>query len=96
MAGCDVVDIYTLRQGDWKLIERAGAPEFVSNRNPRKAAKAAQGKKGAPATDQLFNLRSDTAEERDVSGENTGRVEAMKKFLASARDRGFTRPGSKQ
>jgi arylsulfatase A-like enzyme len=49
---------YTIRMGDWKFIERANAPEFVSVRNKRKADQAAKKKKKAAAQhDELFNLK---------------------------------------
>jgi len=87
---------YDLRMGDWKLIERADAPGFESVRNPRKTEAAAKKKKRAAAArhDELFNLRDDPAETKDVAGANPDRAAAMKKALVQARDRGFTRPGA--
>lgn len=84
--------VYDIRMGDWKLVERADAPEFESVRNPRKAAQAVRQKQSAP--DELFNLRKDPYETRDVAGQRPDLVADMKKFLTAARDRGYTRPGA--
>jgi hypothetical protein len=75
-------------------VERADAPEFESVRNPRKAERAAQQRRAAPRTDELYNLHDDPAETKNVIAANRERAEKMKKALVEARDRGFTRPGA--
>ncbi len=84
---------YDIRAGDWKLIERVDAPKFEP-RNRNAEAKAAKKKKNAPQHDELFNLTADPAETKDVSAENKELVAKLRKLLADARDRGFTRPGA--
>jgi arylsulfatase A-like enzyme len=86
--------VYDIRMGDWKLVERANAPEFETVRNKRKTAQAARQRQIAPKKDELFNLRKDPAEETNVAAHNAERAETMKKMLVEARDRGFTRPGA--
>ena len=85
--------IYGIRVGDWKLIERANPPEFESNRNPRKTAQAAKAKAAAAAQkDELFNLREDPSETKNVIAANADVAARLRKTLAEARERGFTRP----
>jgi arylsulfatase A-like enzyme len=84
--------VYDIRMGDWKLVERANAPEFETVRNKRKTAQAARQRQVASKKDELFNLRKDPAEETNVAAHNAERAEKMKKMLVEARDRGFTRP----
>jgi len=50
---------YDLRSGDWKLVERANAPDFESVRNKKKTAAA-----------ELYNLKDDPAEKKDVIAAN--------------------------
>ncbi|MBI5769238.1 MAG: arylsulfatase [Verrucomicrobia bacterium] len=89
--------VYDLRQGDWKLVERQGAPAVEQLRNKKKAAAAEKKKaKQAGMKDELYNLRADPSEERDVAAANADRVTQMKQALAAARDRGYTRPGAGQ
>jgi len=86
---------YDIRMGDWKLIERADAPQFTSVRNKKKAAKAGRKRDAAaPRDDELFNLKDDPAETEDILAGNSELAAKMKKFLSEARDRGFTRPGA--
>jgi arylsulfatase A-like enzyme len=86
---------YDIRMGDWKFIERANAPEFTSVRNKKKAAAAEKKKKKAASQrNQLFNLREDIAEEKDLLDANTERAARMKQLLVESRERGFTRPGA--
>lgn len=86
---------YAIRMGEWKLIERSDAPEFESARNKRKAAAAEKKRKAAAARpDELYNLKSDPAETRDVRGQNPELAAKMKQLLNEARQRGFTRPGA--
>lgn len=85
--------VYGVRMGDWKFIERAGAPAF-EHRNAKKAAAAK--KKGATgaARDELYDLKRDPSEERDVAAANPAQVAKMKALLDGARAAGFTRPGA--
>jgi arylsulfatase A-like enzyme len=85
---------YALRMGDWKLVERANAPAFSSDRTKRAAAAAAKRKAAGPRHDELFNLKQDPAETNDVYGANQSWAAAMKQVLVAARARGFTRPGA--
>ena len=82
--------VYSLRQGDWKLVERVGAPPY--ERRPTK--RPPKHDAGAPAHDELFNLRVDPAEQHDVAADNTAIVGSMKQMLSAARERGCTRPGA--
>ncbi len=82
--------VYAIRMGDWKLVERVGAPKF----EPRNAKKAAKKAKAAGGHDELYNLKADPAETKDVSAENPALVTQLKQALVLARDRGFTRPGA--
>lgn len=91
----DASATYAIRMGDWKLIERSGAPDFESVRNKRKAAAAEKKRKAAAGkTDELYNLKTDPAETHDVWAEHAEIAEKMKMFLNEARPRGFTRPGA--
>jgi arylsulfatase A len=85
---------YTIRMGDWKLVERADAPSFDSVRNKRKAEQAARKKRMAPKKNELLNLRNDPAEAANVIATHTEIATKMKNALVEARDRGFTRPGA--
>jgi arylsulfatase A-like enzyme len=85
--------VYAIRAGDWKFIERENAPPFESTRNPRKADAAAKRARATVAAgDELFNLREDPFETKNVLAENPDRAAELKRALALARDRGFTRP----
>jgi arylsulfatase A-like enzyme len=84
---------YAIRVGDWKFIERADPPKFESTRNAKKAAQAEK-KRAKQGADELYNLKSDPYETKDVLAGNEKRAAAMKKVLVSSRDRGFTRPGA--
>lgn len=86
--------VYDIRMGDWKLVERANAPEFTAVRNKRKGEQAAKKKKAAPKKDELYNLRDDPAETKDVAAKHPHIAARMKQALDAARDRGFTRPGA--
>jgi arylsulfatase A-like enzyme len=86
---------YAIRMGDWKLIERSGAPQFESVRNKKKTAQAEKKKKSGSASDELYNLRDDGAEEKNVIAANADRAAQMKKILQDARAHGFTRPPGK-
>jgi arylsulfatase A len=87
---------YDIRMGDWKLVERADKPEFDSVRNRRKTERAERAKRAAPQKDELYNLKEDPAETRNVAAAKAQLVAKMKKALDEARDRGFTRPGAEK
>lgn len=80
---------YAIRVGDWRLVERVGAPKFER----RPDAKAAKKPHASPEHDELFNLKNDPSEKKDVSAAHPDQVLKLKRLLAEARDRGFTRPG---
>ncbi len=84
---------YAIRMGDWKLVERVGAPKFTP-RETRRAGKEKPADHEGPPHDELFNLQDDPAETKDVSAANAGLVAKMKAFLNASRDRGFTRPSA--
>jgi len=79
---------YALRLGDWRLIERVGAPKFEQRPTTKTAKKVHAG----PKHDELFNLKDDPAETKDLSATHADHVAKMKRLLAAARERGFTRP----
>jgi arylsulfatase A len=86
---------YDLRAGDWKLIERANAPESVSVRNKKKTARAEKKSKAAAhRPDELYNLKDDPAETRNVIADHPDIAARLKQLLVEARHRGFTRPGA--
>jgi arylsulfatase A len=84
---------YAIRVGDWKLVERVDAPKF-EHRNAKKAAQAAK-KKAGFKRDELYNLKTDPAETKDVAAEHGDLVKQLKAQLVAARDRGFTRVDAK-
>jgi len=84
---------YAIRMGDWKLVERTETPAFEP-RNRKKADAAAKKAKAAPKHDELFNLREDPSEARDVFSAHAERARQLKQRLQSARDSGVTRPGA--
>lgn len=86
--------VYDIRMGEWKLIERANAPEFNTVRNKRKTEQAARMRKTAPQHDELYNLRDDPSETKNVAAANAKLVAKMKAMLTKARDSGFTRIGA--
>jgi arylsulfatase A-like enzyme len=79
---------YALRLGDWRLIERIGAPKFEHRPTTKTAKKVHTG----PTHDELFNLKDDPSEMKDLSATHADQVAKMKRLLSAARDRGFTRP----
>lgn len=87
--------VYDLRLGDWKLIERANAPAFESVRTKKKTEQATKKKqKAGPQHDELYNLKQDPAETKNVLADNVELAAKMMKLLNQARDQGFTRPGA--
>jgi arylsulfatase A len=85
---------YAVRQADWKWIERSGGPEFESKRNKRKTEQAAKKKRAPSKPDELYDLKEDPAEAKNILPANSPRGEEMKKLLNQARERGYTRPGA--
>jgi arylsulfatase A-like enzyme len=77
--------------GDWKLVERTGAPP-IEHRNKRKAEVAERKRKAAAKHDELFNLKDDVAEAHEAAADHADLAAKMKKQLVKARDQGFTRP----
>ena len=46
----------------------------------------------APKQNELYNLKEDVAEAKDIIAANADRAAQMQKILSEARDRGYTRP----
>ena len=87
---------YDIRMGDWKLVERANPPVFDTTRTKRTVAAAEMKKAAGPRRDELFNLKEDPFETRDVSAAKAALVAKLRQRLVESRDRGFTRPGAGQ
>jgi arylsulfatase A-like enzyme len=85
--------VYTFREGDWKFVERTGAP-LVPPRNKKKADAKAKRKNSDTHQDELYNLKSDPAESKNVIVENAELAAKMKRRLAQARQAGYTRQGA--
>lgn len=85
---------YDIRIGDWKLVERTDVPVFDTTRNKRTVAAAEKKKAFGLRHNELFNLKDDPFETKDVSATNAALVEKMKQRLVESRDRGYTRPGA--
>lgn len=83
---------YSLRTGDWKLVERVNAPAFSTDRNKRTIAAAQKKQAAAFPRDELYNLKTDPLETHDQWSTHQDRAAAMKKVLGESRERGFTRP----
>ena len=86
---------YAIRSAAWKLIERADAPK-IDFQNKRRERQVEMRKKAAPQQDELFNLKDDPEETRNVFAENEEIATKLKKILRAARDSGSTRPNSSQ
>lgn len=74
--------MFALRMGDWKLIDGLGSGGFTVPRFVKQQP-------GGPAV-QLFNLRDDPGETKDLAGEHPEKVAELKAMLdriRSARDR---------
>jgi arylsulfatase A-like enzyme len=84
--------VYDIRMGDWKLVERANAPDFDAVRNKRKTEQAARKKRTAPMQDELFNLHDDLSETKNRITTQSEIAARMKSALVKARGQGFTRP----
>jgi hypothetical protein len=46
----------------------------------------------APKQNELYNLKEDVAEAKDIFAANSDRAAQMQKLLSAARKRGYTRP----
>jgi arylsulfatase A len=86
----DARGVYAVRSGDWKLIERENPPP-IKPRNKNAAAKLDKARKKSPARDELYDLAGDPAEGKNVAAANPEVVARLRKLLAEARDRGYTR-----
>ncbi len=84
---------YTIRMGDWKLVERIGAPQFEP-RETKRSGKTESEPAPIANHDELFNLAADPAESKDVSAEHGAVVAKLKQRLVESRDHGCTRPGA--
>lgn len=80
---------FCVRQGDWKLLLCRGSGGWSP---PREAAAKQQ---GAPPL-QLYNLREDPRETRNLGDRYPGRVRELVDLLAVALEQGRTTPGSSQ
>lgn len=85
---------YDIRMGDWKLVERANPPVFDTTRTMRTVAAEEKRKADGPRKDELFNLKDDPFETKDVAAANPALVSMMKQRLVESRDHGYTRPGA--
>lgn len=75
--------VLSLRQGDWKLIEAGRGPKRLANTNIES---------GQAETEQLYNLREDLGESRDLAAEHPDVVAALKGRLQEIRAAGRSRP----
>jgi arylsulfatase A-like enzyme len=75
---------FALRQGDWKLVMTRGSGGFSTPR-------AVKPRPGEP-TGQLYNLRVDPRETRNLYGEQPQIVERLTKLLGKYREEGRSRP----
>lgn len=66
----------SVRTADWKYIEPGPGPAKNTNTNIEL---------GNSPTPQLYNLKSDPGETRNVAAENAARIDELKKLLAKAR-----------
>lgn len=84
---------YTVRVGDWKLVERIDAPK-IEYRNKQKAQQAERKRENGPKHDELYNLKDDPSETRDAYAGNEALAAKLKRTLVETRDRGASRPGA--
>ncbi|TWU62614.1 Sulfatase [Crateriforma conspicua] len=97
---------FAIRKGDWKLIEGSGAGDHpptkkggidVSTRTPTRDAQTGEWLRldyfNLPAANafQLYNLKDDPAEARDLSKENPEKVSELKALLCHYRESGRSR-----
>jgi arylsulfatase A len=72
------VGFYAIRVGDWKLIEGLGSGGFST-------PKQIKPKPGGP-DGQLFNLKADPSEEKDLFTENPEKVKELREMLRRIRE----------
>ena len=82
---------YAIRQGPWKLIERANPPTIVA-RNRVAQKKIEDARHQGPKHDELFNIADDPSETRDVSGDYPEILERLHALLTKTRNDGRSRP----
>jgi arylsulfatase A-like enzyme len=82
---------YAVREGDWKLVERADPPD-IRTAKPKRAERIANMRANAPQQDQLFFLVKDPSEENDVRELHPERAARMRELLALDRSASQTRP----
>jgi arylsulfatase A-like enzyme len=75
--------IFVVRQGDWKLILGLGSGGFSKPENIRP--------KEGEAPGQLFNLKDDPSETKNVYLQFPGKVEELSKILKKYQDSGRSR-----
>jgi arylsulfatase A len=80
---------FAIRQGDWKLVFCPGSGGW-SNPRPDKA------RKDKLPTVQLFNLKDDVAETKNVKDDHKDVVASMTALLQSYIDNGRSTPGKRQ
>lgn len=76
---------YSIRHGDWKLIEGLGSGGFTQPATIKPEP-------GGP-TGQLYNLREDPKEERDLYQQRPAEVKRLQAMLVQFRNRSGSRPG---
>ncbi|MGF1581974.1 MAG: arylsulfatase [Gemmataceae bacterium] len=76
--------VFAIRQGDWVLIEGLGSGGFT---RPAVIKPKKSGPKG-----QLYDLKTDIAQKRNVYLENPQRVQQMRALLTRYKMQGFSRP----
>ncbi len=75
--------LLSLRQGDWKYIEPGkGAKKFAATNT----------ESGADPQGQLFNLKDDIGETKNIAAENTAKAQEMAALLKKLREDGRSRP----
>jgi arylsulfatase A-like enzyme len=75
--------LFALRDGDWKFVDGLGSGGFTPPRNVRP--------KGGEPAGQLYNLRDDPAEQKNVYAENPQIVARMKALLERYKREGRSR-----
>ena len=79
---------FSIRRGDWKLCLSAGSGGW-SSPNEREAKK-----RNLPAL-QLFNLKEDRAERKNLVDDNPDKVNELLKQLSHEVEQGRSTPGNK-
>jgi hypothetical protein len=73
--------MFAIRTGDWKLIDGLGSGGFTKSDKQKDAA----------ATGQLFNLKDDPSEQKDLFSEKPEVVKTLSEKLKSLKDSGRSR-----